>query len=135
MGTILPHLMYTREHEWVQRLPSGQVRIGITDFAQKALGDIVFLELPEVGRVLRAEDSMGSAESVKSVSDVYAPVNGRVTAVNPKVEQQPGLLNTDPYGEGWIAELEVEEGALEGLLTAEEYRSYTSEETEGEAQS
>jgi glycine cleavage system H protein len=132
MGQIHPHLLYTREHEWVQRLPNGNVRIGITDFAQKALGDIVFLELPQIGQELRAEDSMGSAESVKSVSDVYAPVNGKVTAVNPLAEQQPGLMNSDPYGAGWIVELEVEEGALSGLLTPEQYRTYTSEDADGE---
>lgn len=133
MDRELPQRFYTREHEWVQVLPSGRVRVGITDFAQRALGDIVFLELPAVGQELRAEDSMGSAESVKSVSDVYAPVNGTVTAVNPQVEEKPGLLNSDPYGEGWIVELEPAEGALDGLLTPEEYRAYTSEETEGEA--
>lgn len=133
MGKVQPGLLYTREHEWVRILESGRVRVGMTDFAQKALGDIVFLELPEVGKELRAEDSMGSAESVKSVSDVYAPVNGLVTAVNKRVEETPGLLNTDPYGEGWIVELEPAEGALSGLLTPEEYLAYTSEDGEPEA--
>lgn len=128
MGQVRPNLLYTKEHEWVQILAEGRVRVGITDFAQHALGDIVFLELPEIGRELRVEDSMGSAESVKSVSDVYAPVNGKVVAVNAAVEEQPGLLNTDPYGEGWIVELEVEEGALASLLTPEQYHVYTSEE-------
>lgn len=131
MGQILPDLLYTREHEWVRKLDSGNVRIGITDFAQKALGDIVFLELPVIGQELRAEESMGSAESVKSVSDVFSPVNGKVTAVNHQVEQHPGLMNSDPYGEGWIVELDVEEGALSGLLTPEQYRVYTSEEADG----
>ncbi|WP_438444238.1 glycine cleavage system protein GcvH [Gorillibacterium sp. sgz5001074] len=133
MDQIRSDRWYTREHEWVQMMPSGRVRVGITDFAQQALGDIVFLELPGIGQELRAEDSMGSAESVKSVSDVYAPVNGIVTAVNPKVEETPSLLNTDPYGEGWIVELEPADGALDGLLTEAEYRAYTSEEAESDS--
>lgn len=132
MGQILSELLYTREHEWVKLLPDGRVRVGITDFAQKALGDIVFLELPAVGQELRAEDSMGSAESVKSVSDVYAPVNGKVTAVNTLVEATPSLLNTDPYGDGWIVELEPAQDALAGLLSPEEYRAYTAEEPGGD---
>lgn len=129
MSKVLSDLLYTKEHEWVLKLDGNKVRIGITDFAQSALGDIVFIELPEIGTEVSANDSMGSVESVKSVSDIYAPVAGTVSAVNGALEDAPEQINADPYGEGWIAEFELSgELSPEGLLTPEEYDEYTKEE-------
>ncbi|MGI6036130.1 MAG: glycine cleavage system protein GcvH [Limnochordia bacterium] len=116
-------LKYTEEHEWV-RVEGNKARMGITDFAQKELGDVVFVELPELGSSIKATEALGVVESVKAVSDIYAPLSGEVVKVNDKLEDSPELINEDPYGEGWIAELEVEDPKeLEGLLTAEEYRA------------
>lgn len=130
MGKVEAGLLYSQEHEWVMKLEDGRVRVGITDFAQHALGDIVFVELPEVGAAVAAEDSLGSVESVKSVSDIYAPVAGKVVSVNKSLEDAPQKLNEDPYGDGWIAELDIaEDEAFAGLMTAEQYVAFTSEET------
>jgi glycine cleavage system H protein len=116
-------LKYTEEHEWV-RVEGNKARMGITDFAQKELGDVVFVELPELGSSIKATEALGVVESVKAVSDIYAPLSGEVVKVNDKLEDSPELINEDPYGEGWIAELQVEDPKeLEGLLTAEEYRA------------
>lgn len=119
--SVPSHLQYTKDHEWVQ--VSGSVaRIGITDFAQDALGDIVFVQMPEVGSVVAAHDSFSEIESTKSVNDVYAPVSGVVSAVNEELSAEPELLNSDPYGRGWICEIEMSGGA-EGLLSPEEYQA------------
>ncbi|MGI6558923.1 MAG: glycine cleavage system protein GcvH [Limnochordia bacterium] len=116
-------LKYTEEHEWV-RVEGNVARVGITDFAQKELGDVVFVELPGVGDSIKAAESLGVVESVKAVSDIYSPVSGQIVKVNEKLEDSPELINQDPYGEGWIAEIEVEDPKeLEGLLTAEEYQA------------
>lgn len=129
MSKVEANLLYTKEHEWVMKLDNGRVRVGITDFAQHALGDIVFIELPEVGTTVAAGDSLGSVESVKSVSDIYAPVAGKVATVNRALEDAPQKMNEDPYGEGWIAELDIAAGeTFAELMTAEEYTAYTSEE-------
>lgn len=129
MSKVEASLLYSKEHEWVMKLEGGRVRVGITDFAQHALGDIVFIELPENGAVVAAEESLGSVESVKSVSDIYAPVAGKVTAVNKSLEDAPQKMNEDPYGDGWIAELEIAaDETFAGLMTAEQYIAYTSEE-------
>ncbi len=118
-------LCYSVEHEWV-RGDGPTVRIGITDYAQDALGDIVFIELPGVGDTVAAGASLGEVESTKSVSEIYAPVAGRVTAVNDGLNESPERLNQDPYGEGWICELEPEDvGAVAQLLDAEAYRRLT----------
>jgi len=117
-------LKYTAEHEWV-RTPGeaeGSVRIGITHYAQEQLGDIVYVSLPEVGAEVAAGDAIGELESTKSVSDVYVPVSGRVTAANEALDASPELVNSDPYGEGWLFELvPAEQEDLDGLLSAADY--------------
>ena len=115
-------LKYTAEHEWV-KAGEGPVRVGITDFAQDALGDIVYVQLPEIGSAVRAGDACGELESTKSVSDLFAPVNGTVTAVNEALADQPDLVNSDPYGEGWLLDIEVEDAAeVAALMDAEAYK-------------
>lgn len=104
-------LKYTAEHEWLRPVDGSTVRIGITAYAQEALGDVVFVTLPSVGDVLDAGQSLGEVESTKSVSDVYAPLAGTVSAVNEALDSQPELVNADPYGEGWIVELDLAGGA------------------------
>jgi glycine cleavage system H protein len=113
---------YSTDHEWA--LPEGnRVRVGITDYAQDALGDVVYVDLPSVGAVVVAGAVLGEVESTKSVSELYAPVGGTVTAVNDGLADAPERLNQDPYGDGWICELEVAPGgALDGLLDADGYR-------------
>ncbi|HEY0638080.1 MAG TPA: glycine cleavage system protein GcvH [Pseudonocardiaceae bacterium] len=114
---------YTKEHEWVVRSGDDTVRIGITDHAQQQLGDIVFVQLPPEGESTGRGESLGEVESTKSVSDIYAPVGGEVVAVNSALDAQPDLVNTDPYGEGWIVELRMSDAAeLEELLDADDYR-------------
>lgn len=116
-------LRYTEEHEWVAPTGTDTVRMGITDFAQKELGDVVYLQLPDVGQAVTAGDPLGEVESVKAVAEVYAPFGGEVVARNDAVEESPELLNSDPYGEGWLLEIRVDEqDVLEALLTAEDYR-------------
>ncbi|MBC1807317.1 glycine cleavage system protein GcvH [Listeria sp. FSL L7-0993] len=114
-------LLYTEEHEWV-KADGGSYVIGITDFAQDQLGDIVFVELPEVGDTVTKGDSIGSIESVKTVSDFYAPVTGKVVAVNETLEDEPELINSNPYDTGWILKLEeVEEAEVTALLSSDDY--------------
>jgi glycine cleavage system H protein len=116
-------LKYTAEHEWVRPGSGSTVRVGITDYAQEALGDIVFVSLPAVGAEVGPGEAVGEVESTKSVSDVYAPVAGTVSARNEALEAQPELLNSDPYGEGWIVEIDVPDpAALDSLLDAAAYR-------------
>jgi glycine cleavage system H protein len=125
MTTTPEDLKYTAEHEWVRDgAEGGTVRVGITDFAQDSLGDIVFVQLPEVGAGITAGEPCGELESTKSVSDLYAPVTGTVTAVNGALDGTPELVNSDPYGEGWIFEVRVGDPAeVEGLLSAKEYEA------------
>lgn len=126
MSEIREQLVYSEDHEWALKVEGNVVRIGITDHAQCQLGDIVFVEMPEVGSSVSAGDSMGSIESVKTVSELYCPVSGVITKVNADLEAQPELVNSEPYEGGWIAEVEVEgdvEEALSKLLTAEAYRA------------
>ena len=119
-------LRYTAEHEWV-RTPGeheGSVRIGITNYAQDALGDIVYVSLPEVGSTVEADSACGELESTKSVSDVYAPVTGEVVAINDALDATPELVNDDPYGGGWLFELvPADAGAVDGLLDATAYQA------------
>ncbi|WP_225804101.1 glycine cleavage system protein GcvH [Streptomyces sp. NK15101] len=123
------HLKYTKDHEWVEKTGDRRVRVGITDFAQKQLGDIVFVDVPSVNRAVDAGEPLGIVESVKSVSELYAPVSGRVTAKNPELDSDPELVNTDSYGDGWIAEIEIAgTGALDGLLDAAQYQEYLAAE-------
>lgn len=118
-------LSYTTDHEWVSTQGT-RARIGITDYAQDALGDVVFVGLPEVGRSVAAGDVLGEIESTKSVSEVYAPVAGTVAAVNDALPDAPERLNQDPYGEGWLCEIELTGGSGDALLDAEGYRRLTS---------
>jgi glycine cleavage system H protein len=131
VSEIPPDLHYTAEHEWIRRTGEGTVRVGITDFAQQALGDVVFVRLPDVGSGLSAGDAFGEVESTKSVSDLYAPVTAKVVAVNEDLEASPELVNSDPYGGGWLIDLQVDAEALENgfdeLLDAETYRGTLAE--------
>ena len=132
MSEIPPDLHYTAEHEWVRRTGDDTVRIGITDFAQSALGDVVFVQLPEAGTEVTAGDSFGEVESTKSVSDLYAPISGKVSAVNGDLETSPQLANSDPYGAGWLVDVQVSnvaglESAITALLDAEAYRGTLTE--------
>ncbi|MCB0950024.1 MAG: glycine cleavage system protein GcvH [Mycobacterium sp.] len=131
MSEIPAELSYTVEHEWVQRTGDDTVRVGITDFAQAALGDVVFVQLPEVGTEVAAGDSFGEVESTKSVSDLYAPVSAKVVAVNGDLDADPQLVNSDPYGAGWLVEFQAESGALDAglgeLLDADGYRGHVTD--------
>jgi glycine cleavage system H protein len=115
-------LKYSTEHEWVRSGNGSSVRVGITEYAAEQLGDIVFVTLPEVGDSVSAGDACGELESTKSVSDIFCPVPGVVTAVNPLLEANAETINADPYGDGWLFELELDEGAdLDDLLDADSY--------------
>ena len=115
-------LKYSTEHEWVRSGNGGGVRVGITEYAADQLGDIVFVSLPEVGDSVSAGDACGELESTKSVSDIFCPVPGVITLVNPLLEANPETINTDPYGDGWLFELELGEGAdIDDLLDADAY--------------
>lgn len=114
-------LHYTSDHEWV-KVSGSTVRIGITDYAQDALGDVVFVQLPTVGATVNAHDSFSEIESTKSVNDVYAPVAGTVSAVNDDLTGSPELLNSDPYGRGWICDIQVGDIDTSTLLSAAQYR-------------
>jgi glycine cleavage system H protein len=122
-------LRYSKDHEWARIEDSDgaiRVRVGITDYAQDALGDVVFVQLPELGASVKVGDSFGEIESTKSVSDIYAPVSGTVVEINDILATSPEQLNTDPYGNGWVCVIEVAaSGALEGLLDATAYRTLT----------
>jgi glycine cleavage system H protein len=120
-------LRYTEEHEWVATGPGESVRVGITEYAQDQLGDVVFVELPEVGRQLAAGDVFGEVESTKSVSELFAPVDGEVVAVNSAVADSPELINSDPYGEGWLIEIKIDDAApLAALLDSAAYQALTA---------
>ena len=114
------NLRYTKDHEWVL-VTGSTVKVGITDYAQDALGDIVFIQLPDVGSDVDAHQGLGEIESTKSVNDVYAPVAGKVTSVNAALVDNPELLNSDPYESGWICEIEVSSLDESGLMSSEEY--------------
>jgi glycine cleavage system H protein len=117
-------LRYTPEHEWVRAGSDGVARVGITAFAQDALGDVVFVSLPAVGDVLASGDTCGEIESTKSVSDLYAPLSGKVVAVNEALDSAPELVNSDPYGQGWMYDVKLTDGADGGsLLDLEAYRA------------
>ena len=124
MSNVPADLRYTKSHEWVRTLTDGTVEIGITDHAQHALGDLVFVEVPDAGRVLKADEPCAVVESVKAASDVYAPIGGEVTAGNPKLAAEPEVVNADPYGAGWLMRLKPSAGALAAaaLLSAADYR-------------
>jgi glycine cleavage system H protein len=120
-------LRYTNEHEWA-RLEGGRVRVGITDFAQDALGDVVYVDLPEVGAAVEAATPFGEVESTKSVSDVYSPVSGTIAERNPLIEDRPELVNEQPYNDGWLIVVTPADGAsVDGLMDAEAYRSFVEQ--------
>ena len=122
-------LKYTRDHEWV-RLSGADAQVGITEYAQKQLGDVVYLELPEVGRSVKKGDVFGTIESVKAVSELFAPLAGEVVAVNDRLDKEPGLVNSDPYGDGWMIRIHVSDPTeVEELMTAEEYEEYIEKES------
>jgi glycine cleavage system H protein len=122
-------LKYTEEHEWLAVTEGGAVRVGITDYAQDQLGDVVFVELPKVGAAVDSGSPLGEVESTKSVSEIFAPVSGTVVAVNTQLDDSPELINSDPYGEGWIVEINAEDpSALDGLMDAAAYQELTDKE-------
>ena len=120
-------LRYTSAHEWVRELEGGVVRIGITDHAQDQLGDVVFVQLPEVGAKASSGESVAEVESTKSVADIYAPLSGTVVAVNHALADTPELINSGPYDDGWMVELEATEGVPADLLDAAAYRELTAD--------
>ena len=126
MSDVPADLRYTPEHEWISRTADDTVRVGITDFAQDALGDVVFVQLPDVGTKVASGESFGEVESTKSVSDLYAPLNATVVAVNAELEGNPSLINSDPYGQGWLLDLQADgdtlNQGLSALLDADAYR-------------
>ncbi|OSC39704.1 glycine cleavage system protein GcvH [Mycobacterium decipiens] len=134
MSDIPSDLHYTAEHEWIRRSSDDTVRVGITDFAQSALGDVVFVQLPAAGTEITAGETFGEVESTKSVSDLYAPISGTVSAVNSDLDGTPQLVNSDPYGAGWLLDIQVDssdvaalDSALATLLDAEAYRGTLTE--------
>lgn len=129
---IPEELRYTEEHEWIQKVSDHTVRVGITDFAQSALGDIVFVQLPEVDDEVEVGESFAEVESTKSVSDIFGPLTGKVAAINDALDDAPELVNSAPYGAGWLVELTVDadvdlDELVDGLLDAEGYRGTISE--------
>ncbi|MGC1522128.1 MAG: glycine cleavage system protein GcvH [Steroidobacteraceae bacterium] len=129
MSNIPSDLRYTKSHEWVRLGENGLVEIGISEHAQGALGDLVFVEVPEAGRTVKAGEACAVVESVKAASDVYSPVSGQVTASNSALASQPELLNQDPYGAGWMFRVQTN-GGLDGaaLMSAAEYAQYLADE-------
>ncbi|MEJ6607138.1 MAG: glycine cleavage system protein GcvH [Candidatus Planktophila sp.] len=125
MSLIPENLQYTKEHEWVLASSASVFRMGITDFAQGALGDIVYVQLPNVGDSVVADKVCGEVESTKSVSEIFAPVSGRIIAINELLAAAPEQINTDPYGAGWLLEIEVST-PVSGLLSADKYRQITA---------
>jgi len=130
MSQVLPGLRYARSHEWARVEDDGTVTVGISDHAQEALGDVVFVELPEPGAELAAGDEAGVVESVKAASDIYAPISGKVIAVNEALEDNPETVNSDPYQDGWFFRMQPQDvGEVEnGLLDAEGYTAHCAEE-------
>ena len=128
MSNIPADLRYTKDHEYVRSTTdAGVVAIGITDFAQGELGDIVYVELPKVGATYKAHDVFGTVEAVKAVSELYMPVSGEVVAVNPRLDHEPALINTEPYAEGWMVKVRLAAGGDAGLMSAMEYTTQLGE--------
>jgi glycine cleavage system H protein len=124
-------LRYTKEHEWARDEGEGRVRVGITDFAQDALGDVVYVDVPAEGTTVTANQPFSEVESTKSVSDVYAPVSGSVAERNPLLEERPELVNEQPYGDGWLVVVQVPDpSALEGLMDAAAYRAFVEQQAD-----
>ena len=126
MSQIPEHLHYTKEHEWVASTSTPlRIRMGITDYAQGALGDIVYVQMPKIGESVTADQVCGEVESTKSVSEIFAPVTGTVVAINSELDNAPELINSDPYGAGWLVEIEVPQEPV-GLLTWAQYGEITA---------
>jgi glycine cleavage system H protein len=130
MSNVPADLKYTKSHEWVRALGDGAVEIGITDHAQHALGDLVFVEVPDAGRTVKAGEPCAVVESVKAASDVYAPIAGEITAGNPKLAAEPEVVNADPYGQGWLMRVKPAAGAIAaaGLMSAADYQKVLDSE-------
>ena len=127
MSEIPEGLIYTKEHEWI-KVEGNEITVGITDYAQNALTDVVWVELPELGVSVKSMDSFANVESVKSVSEIYAPISGKVIEINEDLEDAPETVNTDPYGEGWICRMSMDNpGELDALLDAAGYKSLIEE--------
>ena len=127
MSLVPENLRYTKEHEWVSKLSPTKFRVGITDYAQSALGDIVYIQLPKSGSEVKANSVCGEVESTKSVSEIFAPISGKVIAVNNNLDSNPETINSDPYGAGWIVEIEISATKLEEtLLSPQEYQKLTA---------
>ena len=127
MSNVPANLKYTKEHEWVEEVCPGRFRVGITDYAQGALGDIVYLQMPKVGESIEAGKVCGEVESTKSVSEIYAPISGTVTAVNGDLDSAPETINSEPYGRGWLLEVEASSpNQLSALLSPEAYSALTA---------
>jgi glycine cleavage system H protein len=125
---IPSNLKYTKDHEWIKDEGNGMATVGVTDFAQSQLGDIVFIEIETQGETLAKEEVFGTIEAVKTVSDMFMPVSGEVVEVNPKVTEQPDIVNKDPYGEGWMIKIKMTNPAeLNDLLNAEQYKEIINE--------
>lgn len=130
MANIPDDLHYSKDHEWV-RVEGNTAVVGITDYAQDSLGDVVYVELPKVGEEFAANESFGSVESVKAVSEVFSPVSGQISGVNETLQDEPEKVNQDPYGAGWMIRVEMSNpGEVDSLLTAAEYEDFTKAETE-----
>ncbi|MEJ2531216.1 MAG: glycine cleavage system protein GcvH [Halioglobus sp.] len=129
MSQVPTELKYASSHEWARLEEDGTITVGITDHAQEALGDVVFVELPEVGSTLAAGDEAGVVESVKAASDIYSPVGGEVVAINDRLEDEPETVNADPYSDGWFFRLQPSDSSeLEALLSADDYQQRCAEE-------
>ena len=127
MSEIPEGLIYTKEHEWI-KVEGNEIVVGITDYAQNALTDVVWVELPELGVSVKSMESFANVESVKSVSEIYAPVSGEVTEINEDLEDAPETVNSDPYGDGWICKMKMDDsGELDALLDAAAYKSLIEE--------
>ncbi|MEX0444880.1 glycine cleavage system protein GcvH [Xenorhabdus sp. SGI246] len=129
MSHVPTELKYTESHEWIRSEGNGEYTVGITEHAQQLLGDMVFVDLPEIGAVINSGDDCAVVESVKAASDIYAPLSGEVISINPALEGSPELVNSEPYNEGWLFRIKVtDESELTNLLDAESYRSLLEEE-------
>ena len=130
MANVPEDLHYSKDHEWV-RVDGNEAIIGITDFAQNSLGDVVYVELPKAGETFSASESFGTVDSVKTASELFTPVSGAIAKINELLADQPELVNTDPYGEGWMIRVNMSNpGEVDSLLTAAEYEDFTKAETE-----
>ena len=124
---VIDGLYYTKEHLWV-KVDGDDATIGVTDYGQHQLGDVVYVELPEVGSEVEAGDKIAAVESVKAAIDIYSPLTGKILSVNEDLKEDPSLVNVDPYGDGWIAEIQMSDpNELEDLMTADDYRAYIQE--------